>query len=126
MPSDARAFLIADLDPQLAYRAAFRAIANFETRNVTSLEIPEEQGGYKAEAWFSSEAKVTGGRIITRIAVDGPNQSLEIRVWCSDPGQLTGFLAKIIELLFVEINLVRKIKADARQKTLDVMQSLKI
>lgn len=121
MPSDARAFLIADLDPQLAYRAAFRAIANFETRNVTSLEIPEEQGGYKAEAWFSSEAKVTGGRIITRIAVDGPNQSLEIRVWCSDPGQLTGFLAKIIELLFVEINLVRKIKADARQKTLDVM-----
>jgi DNA-binding Lrp family transcriptional regulator len=121
MPSDARAFLIADLDPQLAYRAGFRAITNFETRNVTSMEIPEEQGGYKAEAWFSSEAKVTGGRIITRVAVDGPNQSMEIRVWCSDPGQLTGFLAKIIELLFTEINMVRKIKSESRQKTLDVM-----
>ena len=122
LPSDARAFLIADLDPQLAFRAAFRAITNFDTRNVTSLEIPAENGkGYKAEAWFSSEAKVTGGRIITRIEVNGLTQSLEIRVWCADPGQLTGFLAKIIELLFIEINLVRKVKAEARQKTLDVM-----
>ena len=98
LPSDARAFLIADLDPKLAYRAAFRAITNFDTRNVTSLELPDDND-YKAEAWFSSEAKVTGGRIITRIAVSGKNQSLEIRVWCNDPGQLTGFLAKIIELL---------------------------
>jgi DNA-binding Lrp family transcriptional regulator len=120
LPSDARAFLIADLDPKLAYRAAFRAITNFDTRNVTSLELPD-QDDYKAEAWFSSEAKVTGGRIITRIAVSGKNQSLEIRVWCNDPGQLTGFLAKIIELLFLEINIVRKVKAEERQKTLDVM-----
>ncbi|MHA1339934.1 MAG: PCI domain-containing protein [Promethearchaeota archaeon] len=122
LPSDARAFLIADLDPQLAFRAAFRAITNFATRNVTSLEIPDKNGnGYKAEAWFSSEAKVTGGRIITRVEVNGANQSLEIRVWCADPGQLTGFLAKIIELLFLEINLVRKVKAEARQRTIDVM-----
>jgi predicted ArsR family transcriptional regulator len=120
LPSDARAFLIADLDPQLAYRAAFRAITNFDTRNVTSLEVPESDN-YQAEAWFSSEAKVTGGRIVTRISVQGENQSLEIRVWCNDPGQLTGFLAKIVEILFLEINLVRKVKADARQKTLDVM-----
>jgi DNA-binding MarR family transcriptional regulator len=120
LPSDARAFLIADLDPKLAYRAAFRAITNFDTRNVTSLELPD-QDDYKAEAWFSSEAKVTGGRIITRIAVSGKNQSLEIRVWCNDPGQLTGFLAKIIELLFLEINIVRKVKAEERQRTLDVM-----
>jgi len=120
LPSDARAFLIADLDPKLAYRAAFRAITNFDTRNVTSLELPESDD-YKAEAWFSSEAKVTGGRIITRIAVSGKNQSLEIRVWCNDPGQLTGFLAKIIELLFLEINIVRKVKAEERQRTLDVM-----
>ncbi|MHA1870054.1 MAG: PCI domain-containing protein, partial [Promethearchaeota archaeon] len=120
MPSDARAFLIADLDPQLAYRAAFRAITNFDTRNVTSLEIPDPNN-YKAEAWFSSEAKVTGGRIITRIAVDGKSQSLEIRVWCNDAGQLTGFLAKIVELLFLEINIVRKVKAESRQKTLDAI-----
>ncbi|MBN2156029.1 MAG: hypothetical protein JW776_08300 [Candidatus Lokiarchaeota archaeon] len=120
LPSDARAFLIADLDPKLAYRAAFRAITNFDTRNVTSLELSDPDD-YKAEAWFSSEAKVTGGRIITRIAVSGKNQSLEIRVWCNDPGQLTGFLAKIIELLFLEINIVRKVKAEERQRTLDVM-----
>lgn len=123
LPSDARAFLIADLDPQLAYRAAFRAITNFDTRNVTALEIPEssESNSYQAEAWFSSEAKVTGGRIITRILVQGKNQSLEIRVWCNDPGQLTGFLAKIVEILFLEINLVRKVKAEERQKTVDVL-----
>lgn len=120
LPSDARAFLIADLDPQLAYRAAFRAITNFDTRNVTSLEVPD-QDNYQAEAWFSSEAKVTGGRIITRISVNGSSQSLEIRVWCSEPGQLTGFLAKIIEVLFLEINIVRQVKAEARQRTLDVM-----
>jgi hypothetical protein len=122
LPSDARAFLIADLDPQLAYRAAFRAITNFDTRNVTALEIPDSKGeSYQAEAWFSSEAKVTGGRIITRILVQGKNQSLEIRVWCNDPGQLTGFLAKIVEILFLEINLVRKVKAEERQKTVDVL-----
>ena len=124
LPSDARAFLIADLDPQLAYRAAFRAITNFDTRNVTALEIPEsesEVASYQAEAWFSSEAKVTGGRIVTRISVQGKNQSLEIRVWCNDPGQLTGFLAKIVEILFLEINLVRKVKSEARQKTVDVL-----
>ena len=120
LPSDARAFLIADLDPQLAYRAGFRAITNFDTRNVTSLEI-QEPNNYQAEAWFSSEAKVTGGRIITRIAVSGINESIEIRVWCNDAGQLTGFLAKIIELLFLEINIVRKVKSEARQKTVDVM-----
>ncbi len=120
LPSDARAFMIADLDPQLAYRAGFRAITNFDTRNVTSLEIPEE-GNYQAEAWFSSEAKVTGGRIITRVAVQGANNSLEIRVWCNEAGQLTGFLAKIVEILFIEINMVRKVKAEGRQRTLDVM-----
>jgi hypothetical protein len=120
LPSDARAFLIADLDPQLAYRAAFRAITNFDTRNVTSVEIPDQKS-YQAEAWFSSEAKVTGGRIITRILVQGANESIEIRVWCNDAGQLTGFLAKIVEILFLEINLVRKVKSEARSRTLDVM-----
>ncbi len=120
LPSDARAFMIADLEPRLAYRAAYRAISSFETRNVTSYETDKEDN-YEAEAWFSSEAKVTGGRIITRLYVSGKNQNIEIRVWCADPGQLTGFLAKIIEILFNEINVVRNIRKEERQKTIDVM-----
>ncbi|GAB4311009.1 MAG: hypothetical protein Kow0069_11240 [Promethearchaeota archaeon] len=120
LPSDARAFLIADLDPRLAYRAAMRAILNFDTRLVTSHET-EEAGFYKAEAWFSSKAKVTGGRIITRIYLSGVDQSLEIRVWCNNPGQLTGFLAKAIEILFAEINIIRKVRAESRERTIDLM-----
>jgi hypothetical protein len=119
LPSDARAFLIADLPPNMAYSAAYRAISQFDTRNVASIE--DDKSGYEAEAWFSSEAKVTGGRVITRIYINGGNSTLEIRVWCNDPGQLTGFLAKIVEVLFVEINLMRKIKAEERNKTVDVM-----
>ncbi|MEJ2248589.1 MAG: hypothetical protein P8Y97_02880 [Candidatus Lokiarchaeota archaeon] len=42
-------------------------------------------------------------------------------MWCANPGQLTGFLAKVIELLFEEINIIRKIKTDEREKTIDVM-----
>jgi len=120
LPSDARAFMIADLEPRLAYRAAFRAISSFETRNVTSYETSGDEN-YEAEAWFSSEAKVTGGRIITRLYVSEKNQTIEIRVWCAEPGQLTGFLAKIIEILFNEINVVRNIRKEERQKTIDVM-----
>jgi len=44
-----------------------------------------------------------------------------VRVWCGNPGQLTGFLAKIIEILFEEINIIRKIKSEEREKTIDVM-----
>ncbi|GAH71040.1 unnamed protein product, partial [marine sediment metagenome] len=44
-----------------------------------------------------------------------------MRVWCGNPGQLTGFLAKIIEILFEEINIIRKIKSEEREKTIDVM-----
>jgi hypothetical protein len=120
MPSDARAFMITDLEPRLAYRAAYRAVSSFETRNVTSFENDKDEN-YEAEAWFSSEAKVTGGRIITRLYVSGKNQTIEIRVWCADAGQLTGFLAKIIEILFNEINVVRNIRMEERQKTIDAM-----
>ncbi|OLS16250.1 MAG: hypothetical protein RBG13Loki_0161, partial [Promethearchaeota archaeon CR_4] len=120
MPSDARAFLIADLDARLAFRAAFRAISTFDTRIVTSHE-GTEVGSYAAEAWFSSKAKVTGGRIIIRLQVSGKNQSLEIRIWCSNAGQLTGLLAKTIELLFTEINLIRKIKSENRERTIDLL-----
>ncbi|MFX0105627.1 MAG: PCI domain-containing protein, partial [Candidatus Hodarchaeota archaeon] len=36
MPNDARAFLIADLDPRLAFRAAVRTLKRFEVSTVTS------------------------------------------------------------------------------------------
>ncbi|NHJ20814.1 MAG: DUF2042 domain-containing protein [Candidatus Lokiarchaeota archaeon] len=119
--NDARAFLIADLDPRLAYRAAIRTMKNFETSAVTSHEGSDAKGNYEAEAWFCSEAKVTGGRIITRIYVSETSQSLEVRVWCGNAGQLTGWLAKVIELLFEQINIIRKIKSEERERTIDVM-----
>ncbi|HMF30274.1 MAG TPA: PCI domain-containing protein, partial [Candidatus Lokiarchaeia archaeon] len=106
LPSDARAFLISDLDTRLAFRAGFRAISTFDTRVVASHE-GLEAGQYEAEAWFSSKAKVTGGRIIIRLLVSARNQSIEIRIWCNNAGQLTGLLAKAVELLFTEINLIR-------------------
>jgi len=121
LPNDARAFLIADLDPRLAYRAAIRTLKNFEISTVTSHEGADAQGKYEAEAWFCGEAKVTGGRIITRVYISEASQSLEVRVWTANPGQLTGFLARIIELLFEEINIIRKIKSEEREKTIDVM-----
>ena len=119
--NDARAFLIADLDPRLAYRAAIRTLKNFDTSAVTSHEGSDATGNYEGEAWFCSEAKTTGGRIITRVYVNEASQSLEVRVWTANPGMLTGFLAKIIELLFEEINIIRKIKSEEREKTIDVM-----
>ena len=121
LPNDARAFLIADLDPRLAYRAGIRAMKNFETSMITSHEDSVKLEGYKGEAWFCAEAKVTGGRIVTRVYVSEVNQSLEVRVWTAHPGQLTGFLAKVIEILFEEINIIRKIRSEEREKTIDVM-----
>jgi len=121
LPNDARAFLIADIDPRLAFRAAVRTIKRFEVSTVTSHEGNDAKGKYEAEAWFCSEAKIGGGRIVTRIYVSEANQSLEVRVWCNHAGQLTGFLAKVIELLFEEINIIRKIKSEEREKTIDVM-----
>lgn len=121
LPNDARAFLIADIDPRLAFRAAVRTIKRFEVSTVTSHEDADAKGKYEAESWHCSEAKVGGGRVITRIYVSEANQSLEVRVWTAHAGQLTGFLAKVIELLFEEINLIRKIKSEEREKTIDVM-----
>lgn len=121
LPNDARAFMIADLDARLAYRAAIRALKNFETSSVSSYEGTDSSGGYEGEAWYCSEAKVTGGRIITRVYVSEATQSLEVRVWCNNPGQLTGFLAKVIEVLFEQINVIRQIKSEEREKTIDIM-----
>ncbi|MFW9939945.1 MAG: PCI domain-containing protein [Candidatus Thorarchaeota archaeon] len=121
LPNDARAFLIADIDPRLAYRAAVRTVKRFEVSTVTSHEGKDANGKYEAESWHCSEAKTTGSRVVTRIYVSESNQSLEVRVWTAHSGQLTGFLAKIIELLFEEINIIRKIKSEEREKTIDVM-----
>lgn len=120
LPNDARAFLIADLDPRLAFRSAIRTLKNFETSMVTSYEGGDLEN-YESEAWFCSQAKVTGGRIITRIYVSAQSQSMEVRVWCANPGQLTGFLAKVIELLFEQINIIRAIRSEEREKTIDTM-----
>ena len=121
LPNDARAFLIADLDSRLAFRSAVRTIRRFEVSTVTSHEGSDAKGKYEAESWHCSEAKIGGGRIITRIYVSEANQSLEVRIWTAHAGQLTGFLAKVIELLFEEINLIRKIKSEEREKTIDLM-----
>jgi DNA-binding Lrp family transcriptional regulator len=121
LPNDARAFLIADLDPRLGFRAGIRTLKHFDTSVVTSHEGKDSEGKYEAESWHCAEAKVGGGRIITRVYVSESSQSLEVRVWCANPSQLTGFLAKVIELLFEEINIIRKIRSDEREKTIDVM-----
>ncbi|TXT61567.1 MAG: PCI domain protein [Promethearchaeota archaeon] len=121
LPNDARAFLIADLDPRLAFRAGIRTLKHFDTSVVTSHEGKDSDGKYEAESWHCAEAKVGGGRIITRVYVSETSQSLEVRVWCDNSSQLTGFLAKVIELLFEEINIIRKIRSDEREKTIDVM-----
>jgi len=121
MPNDARAFLIADLDPRLGYRAGIRTLKNFDTSLITTFEGTDEGKKYEAEAWFCAEAKVTGGRIVTRVYVSEASETLEVRVWCANPGQLTGFLAKIIEMLFEQINIIRKIRSEEREKTLDAM-----
>jgi DNA-directed RNA polymerase subunit M/transcription elongation factor TFIIS len=120
MASDARSFLISDVDARLAYHAGFRAISHFDARCV---HAPEKMDGdnFEAEAWFATKVKVGGGRIVIKLAVSEKSQIMEIRVWCADAGQLTGLLAKIIEYLFSEINTIRKITDDSREKTIDLM-----
>lgn len=118
LPSDARSFLISDIDARLAYHAGFRAISHFDARCV---HAPEQMGeDFEAEAFFATKAK-QGGRIVIKLAVSERTQILEIRVWCAEAGQLTGLLAKIVEYLFQEINVIRKIKAESRERTIDLM-----
>ncbi|MHA1717079.1 MAG: PCI domain-containing protein [Promethearchaeota archaeon] len=119
MPSDARSFLISDFDVRLAYHAGFKAISRFDARCVSAPNRIETEH-FEAEAYFATKAK-HGGRIVIRLFVSEKNQSMEIRVWCVDAGQLTGLLAKIIEYLFEEINMIRKIKAESKDKTIDLM-----
>ncbi|MBD3186871.1 DUF2042 domain-containing protein [Candidatus Bathyarchaeota archaeon] len=119
LPSDARSFLISDIDARLAYHAGFRAVSHFDTRCVAA---PEKLEGemFEAEAFFATKAK-NGGRIVIKLTVSERSQILELRIWCAEAGQLTGLLAKIIEYLFQEINIIRKIKAESREKTVDLM-----
>ncbi|MBN2152035.1 MAG: PCI domain-containing protein [Candidatus Lokiarchaeota archaeon] len=120
LPSDARTFLISDIDARLAYHAGFRAISHFDARCVAA---PEKMDGdmFEADAYFASKVKTGGGRIVIKLSVSEKSQIMEIRVWCAEAGQLTGLLAKIIEYLFDEINTIRKIKSEAREKTIDMM-----
>nr|MDO8113911.1 PCI domain-containing protein [Candidatus Sigynarchaeota archaeon] len=120
LPSDARSFLISDIDARLAYHAGFRAISHFDARCVAA---PEKMDGdmFEAEAYFATKVKIGGGRIVIKLVVSEKSQIMEIRVWCAEAGQLTGLLAKIIEYLFQEINIIRKIKAESREKTVDMM-----
>ncbi len=120
LPSDARTFLISDIDARLAYHAGFRAITHFDARCVAA---PEKMDGdnFEADAYFATKVKAGGGRIVIKLSVSEKSQIMEIRVWCAEAGQLTGLLAKIIEYLFQEINIIRKIKADSREKTIDMM-----
>ncbi len=120
LPSDARTFLISDIDARLAYHAGFRAISHFDARCVAA---PEKMDGdmFEADAYFATKVKTGGGRIVIKLNVSEKSQIMEIRVWCAEAGQLTGLLAKIIEYLFQEINIIRKIKADSREKTIDMM-----
>ncbi|NMC07356.1 MAG: PCI domain-containing protein [Candidatus Lokiarchaeota archaeon] len=120
LPSDARSFLISDIDARLAYHAGFRAISHFDARCVAA---PEKMDGdmFEADAYFATKVKTGGGRIVIKLSVSEKSQIMEIRVWCAEAGQLTGLLAKIIEYLFQEINTIRKIKAESREKTIDLM-----
>ncbi|MFX0101968.1 MAG: PCI domain-containing protein [Candidatus Hodarchaeota archaeon] len=119
LPSDGRSFLISDIDTRLAYHAGFRAISHFDARCVAAPEKGDDEN-FEADAYFATKAKM-GGRIVIQMSVSEKTQIMEIRVWCAEPGQLTGLLAKIIEYLFQEINTIRNIKADSREKTIDLM-----
>jgi Mn-dependent DtxR family transcriptional regulator len=121
LPSDARSFLISDIDARLAYHAGFRAISHFDARCVAA---PEKMDGdmFEADAFFATKVKTGGGgRIVIKLSVSEKTQIMEIRIWCAEAGQLTGLLAKVVEYLFQEINTIRKIKADSRENTIDMM-----
>lgn len=116
MSSDAKMFSIKDLDPELLYNAAFRAISKYDMSCVH-----DEHGDESLEAWFSAISKSDSEPIIARIVMSTSEHVLEIRVWCNDDKQLTGFLAKIITNLRDEIELIRRIKAEDKDEALKLM-----
>jgi hypothetical protein len=117
MASDMKMFAIKDLDSELLYNAAFRAISKFDMSCVH-----DEKGTESLEAWFSAVSKTDKEPIIARIIMGTTAERvLEIRVWCNDDKQLTGFLAKIITNLRDEIELIRRIKAEDKSQALKLM-----
>ncbi len=117
MASDMKMFAIKDLDSELLYNAAFRAISKFDMSCVH-----DEKGTESLEAWFSAVSKTDKEPIVARIIMGTTAERvLEIRVWCNDDKQLTGFLAKIITNLRDEIELIRRIKAEDKSQALKLM-----
>nr|MDO8087610.1 zinc ribbon domain-containing protein [Candidatus Sigynarchaeum springense] len=117
MASDMKMFAIKDLDSELLYNAAFRAISKFDMSCAHDEKRPDS-----LEAWFSAISKTDKEPIIARIIMGTTGERvLEIRVWCNDDKQLTGFLAKIITNLRDEIELIRRIKAEDKSQALKLM-----
>nr|MDO8112384.1 zinc ribbon domain-containing protein [Candidatus Sigynarchaeota archaeon] len=117
MASDMKMFAIKDLDAELLYNAAFKAISKYDMACVH-----DEKGRESLEAWFSAVSKTDKEPIIARIVMSTTSERiLEIRVWCNDDKQLTGFLAKIITNLRDEIQLIRDIKSEDKNQALKLM-----
>ncbi|MHA1794452.1 MAG: double zinc ribbon domain-containing protein [Promethearchaeota archaeon] len=118
LASDMKMFEFKELDPELIYNAAFQAISKFDMSCVHD----ERKDGIM-EAWFSAISKVDDAPVIVRIIVSKTQGSniLEIRVWCNDAKELIGFLAKSVASLRDQIELIRKIKAEDKEKTIQLM-----
>ncbi|MHA1684652.1 MAG: double zinc ribbon domain-containing protein [Promethearchaeota archaeon] len=117
LASDMKMFSIQDLDYELLFNAAFRAISKFDMACI--YDVKDEQS---LEAWFSAVSKIDDEPIIVRIIVSTEENILEIRVWCNDDKQLTGFLAKIITNLRDEIGLIKRIKSEDKKHALKLMK----
>ncbi|MBD3188013.1 hypothetical protein GF325_14345 [Candidatus Bathyarchaeota archaeon] len=117
LASDMKMFAIQGLDPELLFNAAFRAISRFDMAC-----IHDVKDDISLEAWFSAVSKIDDEPIVTRIIVSTKENILEIRVWCDDDKQLTGFLAKIIGNLRDEIELIKRIRNEDKKKALKLME----
>lgn len=117
MASDMKMFAIKDLDAELLFNAAFRAVSKFDMSCVHDDKTPSS-----LEAWFSAISKADNAPVVARVIVSTTENVLEVRVWCNDDKQLTGFLAKIITNLRDEIELIRRIKHDDTRHALGLMR----
>lgn len=116
LASDMKMFSFKDLDAELLYNAAFRAVSKFDMACVH-----DEKSDQSMEAWFSAISKVDKEPIIARIIVSTEDNVLEVRIWCNDDKQLTGFMAKVITNLRDEIELIRRIKTEDKSEALKLM-----
>ena len=116
LASDMKMFKIQDIDTELLYNAAFRAISKFDMACVHDVKTDNTM-----EAWFSARSKVDEEPIIARSIISTDDNVLEIRVWCDNATELTGFLARIITNLRDEIELIRSIKNEDKRKAINLM-----